>query len=199
MPFLVPTSEPPKEPKFYIFRSAAPRLGVSFMVQKMAQSFLSQNKKVLIFDALLGLKNFPATNKNAKKIPLVLQGIAPLTEIITQDKGLDVITGIANQTLTALDTPQQHYIKMCLRQLSKNYDVVLIDMPFHVTDPIWQDLGENLWVVSPEKRIILNTLSACQTWSQPHLLLNTQNKDFSLNQLYPFIKMLKPDCQITTF
>ena len=132
-----------------------------------------------------------------KKISLALQGSAPLTELIVQDNGIDIIAGSANQNLTALAPAQQQYIKMCVVQLAKNYDIVMIDMPFHILSPLWEDLGENLWVISPDKNVIISTLAACKNQQQPHLILNHQSKDFPLNQLYVFTKMLCPTCQIT--
>jgi len=197
MPFLVPITDELHTPKFYVFRAVSPRLGVSFATKTMAQCFLKQNKKVLIFDALLGLKNFPIFNKNSKKIPSVLTGQAPLTDLLIQENGIDIIAGIGNQNLTALPPAQQQYIKMCLLQLAKNYDIVIIDMPFHVSEPIWEDLGENLWVISANRNIIVDTLEASKNQPQPHLVLNHQSKDLPLNQLYVFTKSLCPNCQIT--
>lgn len=197
MPFLVPTIDELKVPKFYIFRAAAPHLGVSSAIKKMAQSFLRQNKKVLIFDALLGLKNFPISNKKQKRIPFVLNGAAPLSELIMQENGIDIIAGVADYNLTALEPSQQQYIKMCLKQLAKNYDTILIDMPFHTLDSIWEDMGENLWIISANKDVIISTLQACQNQPTPHLILSRQNDDFPLNQLYIFTKILCPNAQIT--
>ena len=74
MPFLTPPIDTLKKTQFYVLRSIAPHLGVSFTLQKMAQTFIKQNKKVLIFDTLLGLKNFPLVNKNQDKISAVLAG-----------------------------------------------------------------------------------------------------------------------------
>ena len=197
MPFLVPTTNETKTPKFYIVRGAAPHLGISFTVKKMAQSFLKQNKKVLVFDALLGLKNFPVNNKNAKKIPQVLQKKLALTEIITKECGFDILAGSADQNLTTLSLSEQQYLKLCLVQLAKNYDVILIDMPFQVLTPIWEDLGENLWIISSDKNVIINTLMAGQKKQPLHLIVNQQKAACPLNQLYIFVKSLCPECQIT--
>lgn len=197
MPFLTPPIDPPKKTQFYVLRSIAPHLGVSFTLQKMAQTFIKQNKKVLIFDALLGLKNFPLVNKNQDKIPTVLAGILPLSELIVKEKGVDVITGCSNQNLTALTTYQQQYLKESLKQLATNYDIVLIDMPCQVSLPTWAELGENMWIVSADKEIICNTLAASQP--NPHLILNLQKDMDTLNQVYAFIKILSPACQITIF
>lgn len=198
MPFLVPAINKSKSPRFYIVRGIAPHLGVTFIVQKMALSFLKQNKKVLIFDSLLGLKNIPSSNKNSAKISLVLNGKAPLSDLIIHDKGLDVISGRANQNLTAISPLQQQQIKESLKQLAKNYDIVLIDMPFQSLDSTWADLGENLWVVSADKEIICNTLTATKN-QPPQLVLNLRENQANLNQIYAFIKILCPDCQITNF
>ena len=197
MPFLTPPIDTLKKTQFYVLRSIAPHLGVSFTLQKMAQTFIKQNKKVLIFDTLLGLKNFPLVNKNQDKIPTVLAGILPLSELIVKEKGVDVITGCANQNLTALTTYQQQYLKESLKQLATNYDIVLIDMPCQVTLPTWAELGENMWVVSADKEIICNTLASSQP--NPHLILNLQKDMDTLNQVYAFIKILSPACQITIF
>ena len=197
MPFLTPPIDTPKKTQFYVLRSIAPHLGVSFTLQKMAQTFVKQNKKVLIFDTLLGLKNFPLVNKNQDKIPTVLAGILPLSELIVKEKGVDVITGCSNQNLTALTTYQQQYLKESLKQLATNYDIVLIDMPCQVSLPTWAELGENMWIVSADKEIICNTLAASQP--NPHLILNLQKDMDTLNQVYAFIKILSPACQITIF
>ena len=198
MPFLIPEQDEFKTPRFYIFRGIAPQLGVSFIVQKQAELFSKQNKKVLIFDALLGLKNFPYPCKNQKKIPMVFNGFLPLTELITKEKNIDIIAGLSDQNLTSISLLQQQYIKESLMQLAQNYDVVLIDMPFHVINTIWTDMGENIWITSSDQNIIRQTLSANKS-SQPHLILNLRENQSNLNQIYAFIKILCPDCQITCF
>ncbi len=198
MPFLVPTIENKKKTTFYIVRGIAPHLGVSFVVKEMAKSFFQQNKKVLVFDTLLGLKNIPLSNKNQKKITLVCDGTLPLNELIIHEQGIDYITGVSDQNLTALSALQQQFIKANLKQLANNYDIVLIDLPCQVISPIWADMGENLWIVSTNKEMIYKTLATAPQ-QNPHLIFNKRENTAQLNQIYAFAKILRPSCQITFF
>ena len=158
MPFLTTSSPTFCPTKFYIVHEASPHLGTNILIQKMAAVFFKQKKKVLIFDALLGLKNMPINNKNQSKIPAVFKRQLPISELITHEKGIDIISGVSCQNFTALTSCQQQYIKASLQQLAHNYDIVLINVPFQITDSIWDDMGENLWVISEKKEIIRKTL-----------------------------------------
>ena len=168
MPFLTAANSDWQQTQFYVLHETAPHLGIN-ITQKMAQCFIKQKKKVLIFDALLGLKNFPAPNKNPNIISLIFKHHAPLSELIFRDKGIDIIAGISHQNLTALSQTEQQSIKNSLKQLALNYDIVLIEIPLHVVNSIWDDLGENLWIVSQDKNLIRKTLSNCTQEAQPNL------------------------------
>ena len=111
MPFLFSKTDPISSTTFYLIRSAISHVGASTLAQKKAFQLAQQGRKVLLFDALLGLKNIPIPNKNSKKILDFFKGLVPLTELIVHYKGIDVIAGSSSQNLNACSPFQQNKVK----------------------------------------------------------------------------------------
>ena len=200
MPFIQAPKIKQQKTLFYTLTAATAHVGVSFATQKWAEKFTQQNKRVLIFDALLGLQNFPQNNPNQEQIPDVLQGLAPLTNLIISSKqGWDVITGLANQNLQAQSIATQERIKNDLYQLATTYDIVLIDCPAAVTASIFQNLGTHIWVSTPQQQILLKTLRLMALETAPLLILNQVQNETEYGDLCLFVKNLLPKCQILEF
>ena len=197
MPFITPQSSLPDSTIFYQIRSVTSHLGTSTLIQKKALQLVHQQKKVLIIDALLGLKNIPINNKNDAKLSDFFKGLIPLSDLIISYKGADVITGIAHQNINALPAWQRKKLQQDLQLLALNYDVVLIDMPYHITHPLFEDLGQTYWVVSLDKKILLDTLKAAHT-SEPYLILNEKTSAVQFNDFILFLKLLAPKCHLET-
>lgn len=198
MPFIASISEKKHQPLFYVIRGASAHANISSVAINLATQFVQSGKKVLLFDALLGLKNINIPNKNRKKIPAVLQGQLPLTELITPYNNIDVITGCAQTNLNALSLINQNRIKNDLLLLAQCYDVILIDVSPHLITSIFNELGETIWVTQPTRDDILRTLKKIPTTQAPHLFLNIADSASEFNQLYLFIKTLSPHCKIST-
>ena len=200
MPFIQSPKIDSQKTLFYTLTAATSHVGVSFITQKWAEKFAQQNKKVLIFDALLGLQNFPQNNPNQEQIPDVLAGLAPLTNLRTSSKqGWDVITGLANQNLNAQSIATQERVKNDLCQLATNYDIVLIDCPAAVTASIFQNLGIHIWVSTPQQHILLKTLRLIALETTPSLILNQVQNETEYRDLCLFVKNLLPQCQLIEF
>ena len=198
MPFIVSISEQKHHPLFYIIHEASSYAGTHSISIDLAKQSVQSGKKVLLFDALLGLKNINIQNKNRKKIPAVLHGLLPLTELITQHDNIDVITGHAQTNINALPIINQNRLKNDLLLLAQSYDIILIDASSHLTTALFNDLGENIWVTQPNRTDILRTLQKITLAQTPHLFLNIADSDSEFNQLYLFIKTLCPHCKIST-
>ena len=197
MPFISAKASTSASTSFYQIRGATAHLGISTLIQKKALQLVQQHKKVLIVDALLGLKNMPIAIKNPSKLSDFFKGIIPLSELIISHKGIDIISGISQQNINALPPLQKNKIKQDLMLLATNYDVVLIDIPYNVTHPLFEELGTTYWVVSLDKGILLNTLKMAQT-DAPYLILNDKASASQLNDFICFLKVLAPKCHLET-
>lgn len=198
MPFIFTPLSATSKPVFYIIREAIPHTQKRQIIAKLAHSFIEQDKKVLIFDALLGLPNLPTQTKNKQKLTLFFNGYLPLSELIIHANGIDIITGTSQQNLNALSLTQRHKIKNDLIELAQNYDVVLIDYPYEITQHVFHDLGQTFWIVGPCEKNILATLRSVNTQA-PHLIIDEDIRPEQLNHIYFFVKTLCPDCHIQTF
>ena len=200
MPFIQCPINNEARPVFYTITAVAPHVGVSWVVQKWAERFVAQNKKVLIFDALLGLKNFPQNYSISDKILKVLDGTLPLINLVTSNqKGIDVIAGIASQNLNATSLPNLERIKNDLQQLALNYDVVLIDSPAAVITNVFQNFGNHVWVSNSNQAILLKTLRHISCDSEAKLIFNQVENETEYRNLYLFTKNLLPKCQLIEF
>lgn len=197
MPVIATPASSPICTTFFQIRGAAAHLGISALIQKKALQLIQQNKKVLVIDSLLGLKNISIPNKNASKLDDFFKGLIPLSELIITYKGIDIIAGVSQQNINAIPHLQQQKFKQDLILLASNYDIVLIDQPYNVTQPIFDDLGITYWVISLDKKIALDTLKTAHT-DTPNLILNEPATPSQLNELMFFLKVLAPKCHLET-
>lgn len=196
MPFIHSLPDNPPTTTFFLLRGATQHVGGSYVTHHLAETFIQQNKKVLIFDALLGLKNYPAKNQNTTKLVSVLQGANPLSDLITTDREIDIIAGCAQQNLNALSLTAQQKIKSELLKLAQNYQIVIIDCPASVTDSPFQDFDNVIYVSTPDQQTLLMTLQQIAKQKEQKIILNRVKNDSEYNQAYLFIKNLLPKCKI---
>lgn len=199
MPFISSSTISQHQPVFHVFRAVSAHAGTSSVIKKMAKKLKQQGKRVLIFDAALGLKNFPIANKNQNKIPLVFQGQLPLNDLIVTQEQVDIIAGSAGQNLNALPRVAQNKIKDDLITLSTSYDDILIDWPACVIDSVCDGLGSTIWVSTPDKKILLKTLKTIDPHTNSQLVLTQIKNTQQRNDLHLFIKSLVPECKIIEF
>ena len=199
MPFIVQHSAQQSRTLFYIFYGVTVHVGISTTIKKMAETLTSQGKKVLIFDALLGIKNFPITNKNQDKIPTFFSGLIPLSELITTHNGVDVISGMSTQNINALPLAQKNKIKNDLEQLATNYDIVLIDHPAQIMQSVFKGGDKVFWISPPNQKILLKTLQKMAENKNTELILTQTKNAIQRNNLHLLIKALMPECHIIEF
>ena len=193
MPFINLTPPTQHTTICYNVRAAYPHVGVSYVTLLLAQQFSAQQKKVLVFDNLLGLKNLNLKNPNASSIENVLVGKYPLSELIFTHQNFDVICGVANTNLNALSFVGKQHIQSQLQILSQNYDVLICDVPPIIEEPLFAS-AQSLWVVSMSKRVILATLKYAE--STPQLILNKTTDNDSLQNLTLMLRQTDPEAKI---
>jgi len=199
VPFIQPLQLDNTKTSFFLLRGAVQHVGVSRATTHLAETLAKQNKKVLIFDTLLGLKNYPVKHSKPDKICAVLQGVSPLTDIITTDKDIDIIAGSSNQNLNALSPMAKQKIKSDLMNLARNYQAVIIDCPAVVVHPLFTDIENTLWVTTPDVETLLKTLRQASQQQAPQIVLTGIKNDTERNKAHLFIKNLVPQCQIIEF
>ena len=199
MPFIQPLHLDTPETSFFMVKGAVQHVGVSRTVACLADTLAKRNKKVLIFDALLGLKNYPVKHAKSDKINAVLQGLIPLTDIISTDKGIDIIAGSSNQNLSAVSPIAQQKIKSDLMKLAQNYQAVIIDCPAAIVHPLFTDIENTLWVTTSDVDTILKTLHQASQEKMPQIVLTGIKNDTERNKAHLFIKNLVSQCQIIEF
>ena len=199
MPFIHPLSVYTPSTTFILLKGVTQHLGVSSIARHLAETYTQQNHKVLIFDALLGLKNYPIKNSNTSKITAVLNGLAPLSDLIVHDKGIDVIAGSSQQNLNAIDPTGQQKIKSDLMKLALNYQVVIIDHPASIIHSLFEEFDNVIYVSTPDPKTLLKTLQMAAKEKAPKLILNNIENDEDRNQAHLFVKNVLPKCQIVNF
>ena len=128
-----------------------------------------------------------------------MDGFVPLTELITKQQNIDVITGTSNCNINAIPHANQKRIKNDLHQLASNYDIILIDLPSSVTSSIFSDYGNIQWVSTTDQNTLLKTLKKIATVPTPSLILNQVKNNEERNASHLFIKNLVPQCKIIDF
>ena len=197
MPFIQPFINPYHTCKTFVIRGSTNHVGVSFITHYLAQKAISDGKKVLIFDTLLGLKNYPIQQNSADITYQVLNGQRPLTDIIIHQDGTDVIAQISNTNLNACSHQIQNYIKDQLDTLKQNYDLLLIDASANVPNSLFIQDQNTIWVTTPDTTQILKTLQLANNETNPQIVLNKIQNPVQQNQATLLIKQLCPTAHIT--
>ncbi len=196
MPFIQTLNKDNIKISFFLIKGVTQHVGVSHAATCLAETLVKQDKKVLIFDALLGLKNYPVRHSKSNKIEAVLKGISPLNDLIISDKGIDIIAGSSTLNLNAIPSIAQQKIKADLMNLAQNYQVVIIDCPSTVVHSIFTDIENILWVTTINIDTLLKTLRQASKEKAPQLVLTGIKNDIERNKAHLFIKNLVPQCQI---
>ncbi len=199
MPFITPVQNPNTSQKIYVLSGEKGTKALAETTFHFAKHFLESQKKVLVFDALLGLKNLPIHLNNAEKIANVLAGVLPLTELIQNENGVDIIAGESTTNLNALSSAAQRKIKADLLLLSKAYDVLIICCPAQVLSPVFKEGMPIYWVSAPDKESLLKTLRLAGKNPPIRLILSPQQSTQNPAFTPLFIKSLCPQAEIITF
>ena len=197
MPFIQQSINPYHTCETLVIRGSSNHVGVSFITHYLAQKAVNNGKKVLIFDTLLGLKNYPIQQNFADITHQVLNGLRPLTDIIIHQDGTDVIAQISSTNLNACSHKIQNHIKMQLDTLKQNYDLLLIDASANAPNSLFIQNQPTIWVTTPDTTQVLKTLQLASNDTNPQIILNKIQNPAQQNQSTLLIKQLCPTARIT--
>lgn len=161
-------------------------VGKTSITLNLARALAKAGKRVLVFDADLGLANIDVQLglTTEKDLSLVLRGEATLADVVTRTQaGFDVIAGRNGSEdlpfTTALD---RRSILNDLRTLSSRYDLVLIDVAAGVNDEVLifaKAADRTLLVVTPDPSSITDAYAVIKLLKLRH---DTTNCDILINQ-----------------
>ena len=198
MPFILPVYEE-KQTHFMTFRSISSTINLNKVVLKIAGKFVKDRKKVLLFDTLLGIKNFPIFNKKENIIQSFFEGQLALPNLVITHNGIDIISGPAKTDLNALSIFEQNKIKTDLLTLSKHYDEVMILLPHESQTSLFSDIQSTYWITSNDKKILLKTLSATSNSNNNHIILDQEYMEDEMKKINLTCKTLDSKCHLMSF
>ncbi len=178
-------------------------VGKTSATLNMAQAAAKQGKKVLVFDADLGLANVDVQLgvNPARDLSEVLTGNAELEQVITRapKAGFDFIAGRSgSDTLpftTALD--RRNILKQ-IEKVAANYDLVLLDIAAGVGDDVLSFANfadKTLLVITPDPSSITDSYAVIKLLKAKHyknncqVLINQANGDIEARNTYEKIRM----------
>jgi flagellar biosynthesis protein FlhG len=124
---------PPDRPKFIAIASGKGGVGKTWLAITLSHAFTRAGRRVLLFDADLGLANVDVQLGLTPKVDLgsVLSGRTNVLGAITRHEamGLDVLAGRSGSgTLSDLPADSLEVLLTQLRAETENYDAVMLDL-----------------------------------------------------------------------
>jgi len=193
MPFLVPEQLPQHKPVIIAVRSTAPKTGTTTVVWKFALDYAQSEKKVLVFDTLLGLQNTLIKNKNEQLIESVLMGQAPLSQLIDTIQNVDFISGQSTINLYTLNEQEQNHIRTQLLRIIQNYDYILLDTPSQCPNT-FLPADETFWVCLPTEKQLFDTVQQAELPIK--IILNKVQPETNIARLNLYLKQLSESAQL---
>ncbi len=152
--------------KFVTVSSGKGGVGKTSFIINYAIALASLGKRVVLFDADLGMANVDVLLKASTRYSIVdvIEGSKEIRNVITEAPGgIHIIAGGSGmQELASLSTPQFYRITNGFSYLENNYDYVLIDtgagLSRNVTDFIFAS-EETIIITTPEPHAITDAYS----------------------------------------
>ncbi len=160
------TTGGPKNSKFVTVSSGKGGVGKTSFIINYAISLANCGKKVVLFDADLGMANVDVLLKASSRYSIVdvIEGTKEIQDVITEAPGgIYIIAGGSGiQKLSSLTTPQFYRITNSFAYLENHFDYILIDtgagLSRNVTDFIYSS-DETIIVTTPEPHAITDAYS----------------------------------------
>lgn len=169
-----------KNCKFVTVSSGKGGVGKTSFIINYAISLANHGKKVVLFDADLGMANVDVLLKASARYNIVdvIEGSKEIRDVITEAPGgiFIIAGGSGMQNLSSLPTPQFYRITNGFAYLENHFDYVLIDtgagLSKNVTDFIYSS-DETIIVTTPEPHAITDAYSIIK-------VILEQNRDVNL-------------------
>lgn len=178
-------------------------VGKTSFTLNLARLLAKSGKRVLVFDADLGLANVDVQLGLAPEHDLggVLRGEATLKEIITPatEMGFDVIPGRSgSENLPFTTSLERQNILRDLQDIAGSYDIVLLDVAAGVGDEVLafaRNADRTLLVVTPDPSSITDAYAVIKLLKVRHnkanceLVINQAGNDMEGRQTYEKMRM----------
>ncbi len=167
-------------------------VGKTSFVVNLAYILAQKKKKVVIFDADLGLANVDIMLGLAPKFDIrhVLRGLLSIKEIIQPTEyNFDIIpAGSGASELTQLSLEQKIYLKSQLEEALKPYDILLFDLSAGISENVVffnQLAEERIIICTPEPTSLADAYALLK-------ILHRQNR---INRLNIIVNMVKSEIE----
>lgn len=178
-------------------------VGKTSFTLNLARILAKSGKRVLVFDADLGLANVDVQLGLAPEHDLgaVLRGEVTLTDIITPavEMGFDVIPGRSgSENLPFTTSLERQNILRDVQDIAANYDVVLLDVAAGVGDEVLafaRTADRTLLVVTPDPSSITDAYAVIKLLKVRHnkanceLIINQAGNEVEGRQTYEKMRM----------
>lgn len=154
-------------------------VGKTSLTLNIARSLAKQGKKVLVFDADIGLANIDVQLGLApgKDLSDVLQGRATIKDVIAKsDKGFDVIPGRSGgEDLPFITAVERQQMLRQVQEVAADYDLIMLDVAAGVSDEVLtfaKFADRTLLVVTPDPSSITDAYAVVKLLKLRHNVTN---------------------------
>lgn len=169
----------PNRSKIIAIASGKGGVGKTSFTLNLCRTLTKQGKRVLVFDADLGLGNIDVQlglNPD-QDLSQVVRGRAMLSEIITKTPlGFDIIPGRSgSEDLPFVTSLEQRNILKDLRTIAANYDVVFLDIAAGINEEVLsfaRFADDTLMVVTPDPSSITDAYAVVKLLKNRHGIEN---------------------------
>ena len=131
-PFIVqnPDTDTPAKPQFVTITATLPHDNIITALTNYARTLTQTGKRVLIFDASLGLGELQSCLPTSQNADPVLLNNQAFSNILVPTKHFDLITGVSKSTnLGTYNVYQLQQVLTDLQLLGKNYQTIIVYAP----------------------------------------------------------------------
>lgn len=154
-------------------------VGKTSLTLNIARTLAKQGKKVLVFDADIGLANIDVQLGLApgKDLSDVLQGKATIKEVIARaEQGFDVVPGRSGgEDLPFITGVERQQMLRQVQEVAANYDLILLDVAAGVSDEVLtfaKFADRTLLVVTPDPSSITDAYAVVKLLKLRHNVTN---------------------------